>query len=166
METELNGVLGSYNRLVYEDLKEIDQTLTQVGQLTADAGDKLYSGLDEIGSLLAQEHEAVLSEDRTALEPLLQQNREAFMLMKGQMLRSMQVTDMVHQLLGHCRTRMNRINKMSGEVERVAEQRLEAISRMVQEMQLLLEETRNRMDDEVGKSVEQITVDEGDVQFF
>lgn len=176
MESEFVGVFGSYNELIYEDLKEIDHTLKQIAELSSDASDQLYQGLDKVGLLFHRHKEIAaslasasgdqLSQEHRDLHDELYRGPEAFDAQKGQILRSMQATDMVHQLLGHCRARMNRIRKMSNEIERVTERRMEAFAAMVGEMQILLEDTRFKLDSELGKSVEQINVDEGEIEFF
>ncbi len=173
MESEFVGVFGSYNRLIYEDLKEIDNTLNQIADLTSDADNQIYNGLDKVGQLFDRHNQQLLEAarkngvtDTAVLEQLMSESQVEFVTEKNQILRSMQATDMVSQLLGHCRTRMNRIRKMSNEIERVTEARMEAFAGMVQEMKALLEDTQLKLDTEMNKAVEQITVDEGEIQFF
>ncbi len=173
MDSEFVGVFGSYNRLIYEDLKEIDKTFSQIVMLISNADEKIYGCLNEVQQLLERNDQQLLErvresgmEDTTALEKLANETASHFAEEKNEILRSLQVTDMVTQLLAHSRTRMNRISKMSDEIERVAQVRMGAFTEMVQEMKALLDDTQFKIDSQPIKAVEQISVDEGDIEFF
>lgn len=171
-DKKMVGAFGTFNNIIYEDLQEINKTLDQIGVLSIDATDQLYDGLDEIGVVFNQHVEIVESVvenndvNSDELKQKLAEGQAYFKKQKSQILRSMQATDMVQQLLGHCRTRMNRIRKMSGEIESVTNKRMEAFSLVVNDIQNLLQDTQMKLDNDVEKAVKQISVDESDVEFF
>jgi F0F1-type ATP synthase delta subunit len=172
-ESQLPGILGSFNKLVYDDLKNIDTTLSQMSALTANAYNQFYENMELIGNAVDENYRLSLlisSQDQTPevkqLLQILGEAPEQFQVNKNKIMLSMQSTDMVHQLLGQCRKRMNHICKMSLEAEQVTENHVHDFSAMVNAMQTLLSEQRHKMEAELPSAVYQMTVEEGEIELF
>jgi GTPase Era involved in 16S rRNA processing len=172
-ESQVLGILGTFNKLVYDDLKNIDITLSQMSALTANAYSQFHESMELISNAVDENHRLSLliaTQDQTPevkqLLQILSDAPEQFQVNRNKIMLSMQSTDMVHQLLGQCRKRMNHICKMGLEAEQVTENHAHDFSAMVDAMQALLSEQRHKMEAEVPSAVYQVTVKEGEIELF
>ena len=80
-ESQLPGILGSFNKLVYDDLKNIDTTLSQMSALTANAYNQFYESMELISNAVDENYRLSLlisSEEQTPeVKQLLQTLGEA-----------------------------------------------------------------------------------------
>jgi hypothetical protein len=104
-ESQLSGILGSFNTLAYGDLKYIDTTLSQMSALTANAYNQFYESMELISNAADENYRLSLltsTPDQTPevkqLLQILGEASEQFQINRNEIMLSMQSTDMVHQL--------------------------------------------------------------------
>jgi ABC-type transporter Mla subunit MlaD len=104
-ESQLSGILGSFNTLAYGDLKYIDTTLSQMSALTANAYNQFYESMELIINAVDENYWLSLptsTQDQTPevkqLLQILGEAPEQFQINRNKTTLSMQSTDMVHQL--------------------------------------------------------------------
>lgn len=172
-ETSYGRVLGTFNSLIYEDLKVIDRTLSQVAELSGAAHDQIYFSIEEISNVIDEccniSSQVPFEDQSIEVRELLQVLRELpnkFEADKDKMMLSMQATDMINQLLTECRDRMNRINRLSRDAGKVAGLFTGDVGALVASMQTLLSAQVIRMQEDFSSAVEQTNVDEGDIELF
>jgi ABC-type transporter Mla subunit MlaD len=104
-ESQLSGILGSFNKLAHGDLKYIDTTLSQMSALTANAYNQFYESMELIINAADENYQLSLptsTQDQTPeVKQLLQflgEAPEQFQINRNEIMLSMKSTDMVHQL--------------------------------------------------------------------
>ena len=104
-ESQLSGILGSFNKLAYDDLKYIDTTLSQMSALTANAYNQLYESMELISNAVDEKYRLSLLTSTQGQTPEVKQllqflgeAPEQFQINRNNIMLSMQSTDMVRQL--------------------------------------------------------------------
>ena len=104
-ESQLSGILGSFNKLAYDDLKYIDTTLSQMSALTANVYNQFYESMDLISNDVDEKYRLSLLTSTQGQTPEVKQllqflgeAPEQFQINRNNIMLSMQSTDMVHRL--------------------------------------------------------------------
>lgn len=110
-ESQLSGILGSFNKLAYDDLKYIDTTLSQMSALTANAYNQFYESMDLISNAVDEKYRLSLLTSTQGQTPEVKQllqflgeAPEQFQINRNNIMLSMQSTDMVHQLCANAQS--------------------------------------------------------------
>ncbi len=187
MPTELNQALESGSALVQEEVGEIRLTLDQLASLATDASYQVHEGIsnltdlidhhsglltlfvDQMAGLVAQSGSGVTDAERQRFKQELADlmlNGKDLSRHLGQVLRSLQVADMMTQLVHHCHPGLERITEVMVSLQQTSIVEPDRCRALKQRLEEMLQESRERLGDEGNKPVHQSSVDEGSVEFF
>ena len=185
-DSNMKEIFDPANELIREEIEGIDVTLEQLATLLADATQQVHGGVEKLNDLIDHqsgmltlfgERISLLSENESCTIPessrtelneklsTLMDNGKMLSTHMGQVLRALQVSDMINQLVSHCRPGMEQIVAV-GEHIMAADDESLSTGEVQLKLNEMLEESRARLYDAEKRPVHQESMEEGDIEFF